>query len=124
MHDFNASVVAAVVFQLFFHAGGVPDEIELGDVGVLLQGHDRAADYVGRPKVATHGVQRDFHRSGILRISGRECKIKKQAVISSEAKRSRGTPQVPGRVGPGSLDCARDDVLNNYAPTLNTWRPL
>jgi hypothetical protein len=46
-------------------------------VRIFPQREDGAADYMGRAEIAAHGIQSDFHRSRILRISGRECKIKK-----------------------------------------------
>src|SRR5438128_12425848 len=44
---------------------------------ILSQRHNRTADNIWRAEIASHGIQRDFHRSAILRTSGPECKIKK-----------------------------------------------
>ena len=76
--DLDAAVVAAVLLQFRLDLRRVADEKELVDVRILLQRHDRAADNIRRAEIAAHGIQCDFHRSGILRISGRECKIKKR----------------------------------------------
>ena len=59
------------------------------DLRILAQRHDRAADEIGRPKIATHGVQSDFHRVRNLRTFGGECKTKigAQVVTRSEAIR-------------------------------------
>jgi hypothetical protein len=56
--------------------GGIADEKQLPDVRILLQRQDGSAHNIGRAEIATHGVESDFHRSGILRGSGNECKIK------------------------------------------------
>ena len=74
--DFDPAVVAAVLLQFGFDLRRVADEKEFVDVRILAQRHDRAADKIRRTKIATHGIQRDFHRVGNLRISACECKTK------------------------------------------------
>jgi hypothetical protein len=76
MHNFNAAVIAVMLLQFFLDTWCVPDEKEPRNMGILFQRHDRAADNIRRAEIASHRIQRDFHRSGILRISGDECKIK------------------------------------------------
>src|SRR2546423_15212249 len=63
-------------------------------MGIFLERHDRAANDVRRAEIAAHRVQSDFHRSGILRRSARECKSKKRCRVE-RLKRYRVFPLQP-----------------------------
>ncbi len=76
MHNLDSPIVAIVLFQLGFNLGRVADEKKFVDLRILAQRQDCTADQVRRPKIATHGVQSDFHRGANLRFSAIECKTK------------------------------------------------
>jgi hypothetical protein len=74
--NFDPAVVAAVLFEFGFDLGRVAHEVKLIDARVFPQREHGSAHNVRRAEIAAHGIESDFHRSTILRTSGRECKIK------------------------------------------------
>src|SRR5262245_64644624 len=77
MHNFDTAIVASMQLQLLLNPRSVSNEKQLVNMGILFQRHDRTADNIRWAEIASHRIQRDLHRSAILRASGPECKIKK-----------------------------------------------
>ncbi len=73
MDDLDPAIIAAELFQFALDLRGIAHEEELVDARVFPQGHDRAAHEIGRPEIAAHGIECDFHWCGSLRVSRREC---------------------------------------------------
>jgi hypothetical protein len=76
VNNLDATVVALVLLEFRLNLGRVAYEKQFPDVGILFERHDGSADDIGRPEIAAHGIQSDFHGSVILRRSEGECKIK------------------------------------------------
>src|SRR5438105_4545136 len=101
MSDLDAAIVTVELLQLFLDLGRISHEIKFLDVAVFLQGHDRAADNIRRPKIAAHGIQCDFHRSGILRPSFKESKTKFDRSFRAKSRNPVELPHVSLR-GPST----------------------
>src|ERR1700736_3936927 len=76
MDDVDLGVVAVELFQLGLDLWCVANEEKFFDVRVLAQRHHRTGHKVGRTEIAAHSIQGDLHRTEILRILARICKMK------------------------------------------------
>ena len=77
--DFDPGIRAIVLFEFRFDLRSIADKKQLRDMGILVQRHNGSADDIWRAEIAAHGIESDFHRSGILRRLDPECKIKNVA---------------------------------------------